>query len=274
MAKNWLIDKTVIVTGASSGIGSHLVRILLTYGCKVVGVSRDGIKAEKFAQALNNERYCYYCFDVGVKSGWEKFLEYLNTNCIQPDVIINNAGILPPFRRASSTHSKVYEESIKVNYLSAVYSYEFILPLLKASSTPTIVNISSSSALAILVGTSAYTAAKTALRAYTECIMYEHKDIYVASVCPGFAKTDIFREQKHSSNEGIIGKVSMPADKMARKIIKKLRRRKRRIVVGIDAHLMSGFYRIAPKFSAKLFAWVFKKAKLPLFDEVFSSKNG
>lgn len=273
MAKNWLADKTVIITGASSGIGSHLVRILLGYGCKVVGVSRDTLKAKKFAQSLNTDRYLYYCFDVGVKSEWGSFVEYLNTNSICPDVVINNAGVLPPFKRACDTFSEVYEKVLQINYLSAVYSYDFILPLLKNSLSPTIVNISSSSALASLIGTSAYTASKTALRAYTECIVRERKDLYVALVCPGFTKTDIFRDQKQSASEGIIGKISMPADKMAKKIIKKLRRKKRRIIVGIDSHLMSGLYRVAPNLSTRLFAWVFKKANLPLFEGVFPDES-
>lgn len=269
MAKNWLNNKIVIITGASSGIGSQLVRILLGYGCRVVGVSRDEAKAKKFAKSLNSSRYSFYCFDVGIKSEWEKFIEYLNENNIIPDVIINNAGVLPPFRRASDTPIETYEKVIQINYLSAVYSYNYLLPLLKNSTTPTVVNVASSSALASLIGTSAYTASKTALRAHTECIIRERKDLYVALVCPGFAKTDIFRDQKQTASEGIIGKVSMPADKMAKKIVKKLRRKKRRIVIGIDARFMSGLYRLAPNISTKLFAWIFKKSKLPLFDEVF-----
>lgn len=273
MAKNWLTEKTVIITGASSGIGSHLVRILLGYGCKVVGISRDTVKAEKFAQSLDCDRYSYYCFDVGVKSEWEGFVGYLKANSICPDVVINNAGVLPPFRRACDTPSEIYEKVMQINYLSAVYSYEAMLPLLMKSQSPSIVNVSSSSALASLIGTSPYTAAKTALRAHTECIMRERRDLYIALVCPGFAKTDIFRDQRQTSGEGIIGKVSMPADKMARKIVKRLRRKKKRIIIGVDAHLMSGLYRIAPGLSSRLFAWVFKKAKLPLFDEVFPDER-
>ena len=271
MAKNWLKDKTVIVTGASSGIGSYIVRILLSYNCKVVGVSRKEEKAKRFSEEVASNNYSYYCFDVGEKEGWLKFVEYLNASNISPDVIINNAGILPTFCRAETTPIEVYENVLRINFLSAVYSYQYMASFLDRSTTPSIINVSSSSSLASLIGTSAYTASKTALRAYTECVSREKKGLYVASVCPGFTKTEIFREQKQNASDGIIGKVSMSADKMAKKIIKKVVRKKRRIVVGMDAHLMSGLYRIAPNLSTRLFAWVFKKAKLPLFDAVFDN---
>ena len=273
MGKNWLSNKSIIVTGASSGIGADMVRLLLEYNCRVLGVSRNETKAKEFSKKLSSDNYSYYCFDVGDKGAWEHFIEHLKSIDFIPDVIINNAGIMPPFKRACDTSIDVYEKVVKINYLSAVYSYSNILPLIEKSSTPTIVNVSSSSALATLIGTSPYTASKSALRGYTECIQRERKDIYVALVCPGFTKTEIFREQKQTTNEGIIGKISMPADKMAKKIIKKLRRHKKRIILGFDAHLMSGFYRIFPKFSTRVFAWIFKKTKLPLFDEVFPRDN-
>ena len=269
MAKNWLKDKTVVLTGASSGIGAHIVSILVGYGCKVIGVSRDEEKAKKFASNFPTDLYSYYCFDVGVKAQWIDFCNYLKVNSVKVDIVINNAGILPPFKRAEITPIDVYEKVTAINYLSCVYAYQYMQEFMQESTTPAIINVSSSSALASLIGTSAYTASKTALRAYTECIAREKKGLYVAVVCPGFTKTDIFRDQKQSADDGIIGKISMRADKMAKKIVKKIIRKKRRIIVGIDARLMSGLYRIAPSLSTRLFAWFFKKAKLPLFDGIF-----
>lgn len=273
MGKNWLRGKNVIITGASSGIGAHLARLLLALDCKVLGVSRKADKAKDFADSLNNSSYSYYCFDVGVESEWVKFSDHLKEISFLPDVVINNAGIMPAFKRAQDVEVEVFEKVTSINYFSAIYSYTHLSPLLSESKTPSIINVSSSSALATLVGTAPYIASKTALRAYTECLYTERKDMYIAVVCPGFTKTEIFRDQKQGVDDGIIGLVSMPADKMARKILKRIRRRKRRIVVGIDAHLMSGFYRLFPKLSTRLIAWVLKKTKLPLFDGIFNPDN-
>lgn len=71
------------------------------------------------------------------------------------------------------------------------------------SSDPGIINIDSSAALMSLAGTSIYSASKAALKGFTEAVRNEFRGkVFVGLVCPGFTKTDIFREQKNEGGKG------------------------------------------------------------------------
>ncbi len=275
MSKPWIYGSKIIITGASSGIGRELAQSFIReYSCKVIGVSRNEEKAQAVFDDFNSENYSYYCFDVGQENGWKKFVDFLIKIDFYPDIIINNAGVLPTFRSVDKTGIEVFEDTFRVDYWSAVYSIKYLSPLLEKSNKPAIINVSSSSALASLIGTAPYTSAKTALRAFTECYAREQKGKkYVSVVCPGFTKTNIFRDQKQGINEGIIGKISTPVDKMAKKIMRGIIEKKKRMVFGKDAHAMSFLYRLAPNFSTALFSKVIKKSGLKLFEEIFEEEK-
>lgn len=275
MSRYNLRNKNIIITGSSSGIGREIVKILIEkYDCKVLGISRNEERAIEFAKSLNSLNYSYYCFDVGVEAEWQRFSNYLYDKSFYPDLIINNAGVLPRFCAVSNIDVDVFTNTMQTDFWSAVYCVKYLDEILSRSNDAGIVNISSSSALATLVGTAPYTSAKTALRSFTECYGVEQRGKkFVSVVCPGFTKTDIFRSQKQGINEGIIGKISTPVEKMARKIIRGIRRKRRRMVFGFDAKIMNFLYKIAPQKSSVLFSWVMKKSKLKLFDEIFENKT-
>lgn len=273
MRKSWLFNKKVIVTGATSGIGLEICKILIDkYNCKILGISRNPQKAERVYEEFSKrtDSYQKYCFDVGEKSEWESFAKYLKTIDFAPDLVINNAGVLPTFRSANKIDILEFERVMQVDYFSCVYSFKNLFLCKDDGTYPSFVNVSSSAALASIAGTSAYTGAKSALKGFTECLSYELKNkSYVALVMPGFTKTDIFKNQNQSINEGIVGKISMPATKMARKIIKGISKRKTKMIIGFDAHLMSVLNRLMPKKSTSITSYVLKKSRLKLFEDVF-----
>lgn len=270
MAKYDLKNKRVVVTGASGGLGREFAERLITvYGCEVVGVGRNEEKLRALQTSLKG--FSYRAFDVGVRENWEKFADDLAEHGFLPDVVINNAGFLLPFAKAEKHGAKDAEEILSTNYLSCVYSFQALLPLLKKSSAPAVVNVSSSAALAPVVGTALYSASKAAVKSFTECLAMDYKgEIYVAGVYPGFTKTDIFRRQNEGANNKLIDKMCAPADKAVKKIAKKLKRGKTSIVTGADAKVMNFFYRLFPKFTAKAVRAVLKKSNLEIFKDVFS----
>ena len=103
MAKvNWLTGKTVVVTGASSGIGREITKILIEkYSCKVIGIGRDEAKLKNLQNDLKglSNLFSYKTFDVSELSRWEDFAKELVFTDVKVDVLINNAGVLPPFKK-------------------------------------------------------------------------------------------------------------------------------------------------------------------------------
>ncbi|MBQ8981009.1 MAG: SDR family NAD(P)-dependent oxidoreductase, partial [Eubacterium sp.] len=99
----WLQGKTAIVTGASGGMGAGIAATLIKkHGCTVIGIARSEPKMLKFVEELGDEyreQFSYKLFDVSSRENWENFAEELKENGTKIDILINNAGILPKFKR-------------------------------------------------------------------------------------------------------------------------------------------------------------------------------
>ena len=275
MKKCWLNNKTVIVTGASSGIGRGItVKLIKEYNCTVLGVARSEEKMKSLVAELGEygDRLTYRLFDVSKRDNWKSYAEYLNENGIKPDILINNAGILPEFKSFERFSAEEFENTIGVNFYGAVYSIKELLPIILESSTPAIINIDSSAALMPLAGTCAYSASKAALKAFTEAVREELRGrCYVGIICPGFTKTDIFRSQNltEKREEKIIRAVSTSLDYAVKRIIKSIRKRRELTVIGADAQFMKIFGRLMPVKGGRAVSAILKKSGFKLFDGVF-----
>lgn len=272
MSKYQLKNKRIILTGASSGIGKALTLILIEkYDCKVLGVGRNAQKMEEVKSCLTKkENFTYKLFDVSKLSEWQNFANELESDDFYPDMLVNNAGYLPKFAKTENNTIFDAENVMNVNYFSCVYSFNALLPLLNKSNSPAVINVSSSAALAPVVGTAYYSASKAAVKSFTEVLAQDYKNFYVATVMPGFTKTNIFVNQKYGKNEDkLINKLCSPVEKVAKKCVKKIKRRKKRIILGVDAKLMNFFYKLFPQATTNIIRSVLKKADLELFEEVF-----
>lgn len=275
MDKNWLNFKTVIVTGASSGMGKGITeKLIKQHGCTVLGVARSEKKMEALVDELGEyaDKFSYRLFDVSVQENWDEYLAYLEENHIKPDILINNAGILPKFDKFQNYSLEEIEKAMNINFYSAVYAMHALLPLLLKSQSPAIINIDSSAALMSLAGTSVYSASKAAMKALTESMREELRGkCYVGIVCPGFTKTDIFRNQGTSDEKAqkMLNMVSTSCDRMVKLIMNGIGKQHDLMVFGPDAAFMNYFGRLMPVTGSRLFSAVMKASKLPLFDGVF-----
>lgn len=273
MSKLDFKGKLFVVSGASSGLGRIITEKLVSDGCKVIGIGRNEAKFDDFKATLGDKSDMLETeiFDVSDEIGWENLAAKLAARGDALNGLINCAGVFPPFRKTVDFTVSDIESVMKTNFLSSVYAVKNLLPFLEKSGFPTIVNVSSAAALASIVGTSGYSASKSALKAYTEILAEELRGkAYVGLVMPGFARTDIMRLQNTSFDEDkLVKKMSMPADRMAGKIFRGIRKKKRRMIFGFDAKILNFFYRLMPKTTTRLVAVVLKKSKMKLFDDVF-----
>ena len=273
----WLDGKTVVVTGASGGMGAGIAATLIKkHGCTVIGVARSEPKMLKFIDELGPtyaSQFSYKLFDVSVKENWENFAQELQDNGTKIDILINNAGILPKFKRFDRYSYDEIEKAMNINFYSCIYSTKTLLPMLLESSTPGVINVDSSAALMTLAGTSMYSASKAALKGFTEALRVEFQGkMYVSLVCPGFTKTDIFRNQGAESNskgQKVMDMISTDCDLMVKMIMRGIELKAPMQVHGLDAHAMSICNRIAPVYGSKLFSAVMRMANVDIFKEVF-----
>ena len=273
---NWLDSKTCIVTGASGGMGAGIAATLIKkHGCRVIGIARSESKMLKFIEELGPtyaEQFSYKLFDVSKNENWVNLAAELEAEGVQVDVLVNNAGILPKFKRFDRYDMSEIENAININFYSCVYSIKALLPMLLKSSDPGIINIDSSAALMSLAGTSMYSASKAALKSFTESLREEFRGkVYVGLVCPGFTKTDIFRDQENSGDKGqkVINMISTNCDLMVKLIMFGIEHKQALQVHGVDAHFMNIFGKLLPVNGSRLFSAVMKAADIELFSEVF-----
>lgn len=73
--------------------------------------------------------FSYYSFDVKSEENWKNFRDNLLEKGIIPDILINNAGILPRFSRFEKYSDREIEDVLRINFLSAVYAVRTLLPL-------------------------------------------------------------------------------------------------------------------------------------------------
>ena len=274
MKKNWLQHKTVIISGASGGLGFNIAKkLIFDYNCNVIGIGRNKEKTYSNIETLKDkkDKFTCYFFDVSVKENWINFYNDLTEKGVSVDALINNAGFMLPFKTFEKCTDEEIEEIINTNFTSYVNSTKILLPLLKKSTTPAIINISSSAGLCAVVGESMYCATKYAVRGFTETLIEDYKKkIYVAGVYPGFIKTDILNRMSVSDkNNKAILKMMMPIDKATKIIVKKISKKNMRIVLGFDGKSMGFFARLFPVFTPSVITKVLKKSRLELFSDVF-----
>lgn len=262
--------KTAIITGASSGMGKSLsLRLIREYGVTVYGIARgeEGLARVKEELGELGSLFIPYPMDVTSKDSFEKLRSELENAGQSVDILINGAGILPKFASFSKMSAQDIKRVMDVNFFASVYSCTEIMKIMKKGSV--VVNISSASALCPFGGVSGYTASKSALSAFTAALSQERRDISVLCVMPGFVKTNIMQNQGASQKDlKLINRFSSDLEKTTGKMIRKIKRRKKRIVLGLDGHLMSALYRIAPKSAPKIITWVLKKTGLELFEDI------
>lgn len=269
--RNWLKNETVILTGASGGIGYELCKLFVRkYGAKVIGIARNEEKLQAVKAELG-ENFTYYPFDVSQRENWIAFKQTLISKGISPRLLLNNAGAFPAFQKLVCTPAQTIERIMHVNYFSVVYAVEQLSSLLSGTKKdkPAIVNIASSASLCTVCGTGAYSASKSALKSYTEALQLEEKGKkYIGLICPGTTATGLFDGDENTKNSAL-DLVAMPAGKMAKKIARKILRKRKRAVLGWDAKLMGFSTRLMPVKSLFLIRFIMKTSKSKVFKEVF-----
>lgn len=270
MDKEWLRGKSVVIVGASAGIGKYLAfNLILKYNCKVIAISNNDKQMEEFINKISEykDNFSYFIFDATKEKNWTDFFTDINSKGIFVDVLINCVGELPIFKEFSGYSYKELTETMNANFYSAVFSIRYLLPLLKKSKTPSIINISCLSAVMPVAGTSVYSASKAALKSYTEILTSELENkFYVSLVLIGTVKTEFYKNQDEKVSKKILNKALSPQF-VANKILLALAKKKERIVIGFRTRAYDRFSRVFPIMSRKLTKKLMERKNIKLYKD-------
>jgi NAD(P)-dependent dehydrogenase (short-subunit alcohol dehydrogenase family) len=194
-----LKGKTVIVTGASRGIGAAAVRIFAEYGARVALLARDMAAIGDLARDIGDTALPLAC-DVADSVQVQTAFAQVAKKFGPVDILINNAGVIDPIGQIDTVDTAQWGALIDINLKGAFYCVNAALPMMKAQNAGTIINISSGAATNPLEGWSAYCASKAGLLMLTKCIHKEFgtRGIRALGLSPGTVATDMQRAIKAS----------------------------------------------------------------------------
>tara|TARA_B100001094_G_scaffold240957_1_gene236711 strand:+ start:2763 stop:3551 length:789 start_codon:yes stop_codon:yes gene_type:complete len=182
-------NKTILITGASSGIGESFANTLDGFGATLILTARSEDKLNEMAKKMNNA--VVIAGDLSDQSFPKKLYEKVKENNLNVDILINNAGFgfSGLFLDSSITN---YRDMLNVNVYSLIeLSHLFLKDMVKQKSGG-IINISSLASFQPIPYFSIYAATKSFVTSFTQSLHeeYREKGIRVLGVCPGYTRTN------------------------------------------------------------------------------------
>ncbi|MFT6052255.1 MAG: short-subunit dehydrogenase [Halioglobus sp.] len=249
--------KIAVITGAGSGIGRALAQQLNREGCRLLlcDISEEGLNETLNSLSDKSLAAQGRTLDISVKGDVQAWASDIAEQFGAIDILVNNAGVATGATVEDSKYEDI-EWLMGINFWGVVYGTKEFLPLLRKSSQGHLVNISSIFGMMGVPTQSAYNAAKFAVRGYTEALRQEMagSNVHVCCVHPGGIKTNIVRNARITDPNTSQKEREDGFDKMARttpesaaaQIIGAIEKRKKRLLIGLDAKLMSLIIRLFP----------------------------
>ncbi len=188
------LKSVVWITGASSGIGKQIALEFAKNGQLVLATSRRMILDESFQKEIGNyaENIIPYQLDISSLTDITQFHNSIKDK-YSVSALINNAG-LTSFSSAEKDSVQEIKNIIETNLLGSIYAIKSVLNGMIANNSGTIINILSVVTQKIFSGSTAYSASKSGLMAYTKALREEVRknNIRVINISPGATKTPIW----------------------------------------------------------------------------------
>ena len=253
-------DRSVLVTGASSGIGRETALLFARLGAKVALVARREALLESVAAEVRSAggEALVAPADVGDASAARAAVERVSEAWGRIDLLVNNAGLLRPAPVARIDAADL-EAMFRVNLYGALFMTQAALPLLLQHPGSSIVNVASLAGRRGLTPLGGYCATKFALIGLSEALRTEHDGdvLHVGLVLPGVVDTPMVQgvDQAGEIPEWPV-ELNMPPEWVAAAIVLAARFRLREVSVPPGAALLEELAALAPGVGDLLIGWM------------------
>lgn len=186
------LDKVVLVTGASSGIGVGIARELAAAGAKLMLGARRTDRLDSLAEALRADGgdVATRRLDVTDRAEVAAFADRALERFGRVDAIVNNAGVMP-LSPMAALKVEEWDRMVDVNIKGVLYGIAAVLPAMTARGSGHIVNIASIGALSVSPLAAVYCATKFAVRAISDGLRQESRDLRVTCIHPGVVESEL-----------------------------------------------------------------------------------
>jgi NAD(P)-dependent dehydrogenase (short-subunit alcohol dehydrogenase family) len=186
---------TIVITGASRGLGEMTARAAAGWGANVVLAARSEGRLREEAQAMaagspEAGEALVVVGDVSRAGDCAKIIQAAAERFGRIDGLVNNAGVIEPIARIAEADVLEWERNWAVNFRAPLLLTQMALPHLRRQHGR-VINISSGSASAVIQGWGAYSSNKAAIEYFTRELAAEEADITALAVRPGILDTEM-----------------------------------------------------------------------------------
>jgi short-subunit dehydrogenase len=246
-----LRDKTVIVTGASSGIGRETAIAFARADANLVLASRNEGALIKLAAELAplGRRVAVIPTDVTQRAAVDAMAQWVAEELGSIDILVNNAGLGLNALLAEGSMTNI-RRLFEVNVFGALHCIQAVVPYMKKQGSGQIINVSSVAGKIATPRNGAYAATKFALIAISDALRLELADcgITVTTVYPGVTDTpfgeNVLKEVETPPVPAVVRGV--PARRVADAIVRAARRQKREVFITVTDRMAVGLKNVSP----------------------------
>ncbi|MFC4018345.1 SDR family oxidoreductase [Micromonospora sp. GCM10011542] len=213
-------SKIILITGASSGIGAATARRLAADGHHVVLGAR---RVDRLAALVNELGAAggtaeHHELDVTSRDSVLSFVEGAHNRHGRIDVLVNNAGVMA-LSTLDALRVDEWDQMVEVNLRGTLYGIAAALPLMRARGAGHIINIGSTAGYRVDPTAAVYCATKYAVRALTEGLRQESRDVRLTLVSPGYTHSELTERggdpQVRAAAHAAAEELGMPASAVA-----------------------------------------------------------
>jgi uncharacterized protein len=245
MSISFFAECTVLITGASAGIGREFARQLAPTVNTMILVARrnDRLEALELELKIVNPRLEVFCrqLDLRDRAALERFCNWLDESGLTVDLLVNNAGIGDRGAFIDSEWERVHA-MLQVNIETLTYLTYRILSSMRKSGCGAILNVSSVASLVPVPHLAVYAATKAYVTSFSEALRAElrNANISVTALCPGPVPTEFSdvasRRQQVNVTSSAQDLFSVPVQEVVRRALDAVSRDRARVIPG---HLVS-----------------------------------
>ncbi|GKU81097.1 SDR family oxidoreductase [Niallia sp. NCCP-28] len=260
----YLQNKTIVITGASSGIGEKLAHNVAQLGGRPILLARSEKKLQEICvqiQHTTGRQAIYYSLDVSDQQQIKEVFAKIYNEVGFIDVLINNAGfgVFDYLHEANMTD---IEGMFDVNVIGLIACTQEVLSSMMEQNKGHIINIASIAGKLATAKSSVYSATKHAVLGFTNSLRMElaNTNITVSAVNPGPIETNFFAiADKSGSYVQNVQKYMLSSNEVANKITKLMLTKKRELNLPIWMNWGSTLYHLFPSVADKLMGKILSK---------------